>query len=173
MSASHPAGVRTVVCQCDCGEEVTVTLNNLTRGATSSCGCRRNELIAALHRGQKHGLRHHELYRTWVSMRQRCNNPNNPGYIHYGGRGIEVCARWSQLAVFISDVEAEIGSRPSGMTLDRKNNDGNYEPGNVQWATDLEQVRNRRSVAVLAARIIELEAEVESLRSQLAISPAG
>ena len=88
----------------------------------------------------------HPLHRIWRSMRQRCVNPNDPRYPKYGARGIKVCARWDSFQDFVDDV----GTRPSGVgkggralySLDRINNDGDYEPGNVRWATAKEQARN-------------------------------
>lgn len=82
-----------------------------------------------------------ELRRCWVNMHDRCSNPNNHAYHNYGGRGIRVCDRWQNFETFVSDV----GERPSpDYSLDLKDNNGNYEPGNVRWATAKEQVNNRR-----------------------------
>lgn len=83
----------------------------------------------------------HPLYSIWKGMHNRCTNANGKTYKHYGGRGIKVCDRWKDLDAFAADV----GPRPSlGHSIDRINNDGDYEPSNVRWATALEQVRNRR-----------------------------
>lgn len=86
----------------------------------------------------RHKLSNHELYHTWENMRQRCNNPNNTGYKWYGGRGIQICKRWNDFSKFLADV----GERPKGMTLDRINGNGNYEPNNVRWVTQAEQIHN-------------------------------
>lgn len=169
ITKAHPEGIRQVVCHCDCGEETTVLVSNLRAGHVTSCGCFRRERVSqANHSTRKtHGLRDHPLYATWVGMRQRCNNPKNPSYASYGGRGIKVDPRWNDLATFISDVESEIGVRPPGKSLDRKENDGNYEPGNVQWADAHQQAINQRSVNVLSMRVIALEAELARLRATL------
>ena len=87
-----------------------------------------------------HLMSKHPMYKAWTGMRQRCNNPKNTAYANYGARGIKVCERWNNFATFLADV----GERPKGMTLDRKNPDGDYEPSNVRWATKAEQQRNQR-----------------------------
>lgn len=76
-------------------------------------------------------------------MLHRCENPSNKRYAKYGGRGIKVCDRWHDVRLFLGDIERDLGPRPKGMTLDRIDNDGNYEPGNVQWASDAQQRRNQ------------------------------
>jgi len=93
----------------------------------------------------RHGLSRHPLYRTWSAMMTRCYNPNVPGFKNWGGRDITVCDRWHDAMLFIEDITRLIGPRPPGKSLDRyPDNDGNYEPGNVRWATPAEQVRNSR-----------------------------
>lgn len=91
------------------------------------------------------GRKNHPLYELYHKMRQRCTNPKAVQYKHYGGRGIKVCERWLGLDGFDYFV-ADVGPRPEGTTLDRKDNDGNYEPGNVRWATKSEQNSNRRKI---------------------------
>jgi hypothetical protein len=90
------------------------------------------------------GIRAHPLYGILAQMIQRCENPGHWAYKYYGGRGIKVCDRWHDFRLFLEDVERDIGQRPDGMTLDRTNTDGDYEPGNVRWATMSEQRCNRR-----------------------------
>jgi len=86
------------------------------------------------------------LYRTWSSMKTRCLNKNHEAYHNYGGRGIKVCDRWMKYENYIEDILKEIGPKPEGKSVDRIDNDGNYEPGNVRWATRKEQRANRREV---------------------------
>jgi hypothetical protein len=88
------------------------------------------------------------LYRTWYSMKTRCLNEKHEAYPNYGGRGIKVCDRWMKFENFEEDINKLIGPRPEGMTLDRVNNDGDYAPGNVRWATRIEQRANRRKEVI-------------------------
>jgi len=124
------------LCRCDCGTEKEVQVSSLIRGRINSCGCLRTQLFT------KHGMTDDPLHICWMNMHQRCRTPNHPGYADYGGRGIKVCERWNSFENFLADV----GPRPSSEhSLDRyPNNDGDYEPGNVRWATKAEQMLNRR-----------------------------
>jgi hypothetical protein len=129
------------LCRCDCGEPATVRGKDL--GKQTSCGCQKREHVRALK--FKHGQRWTALYTCWLNMNDRCRNPKNRQYKDYGGRRIKVCGEWEpSFSAFSAYILAHLGERPPGMTLDRIDNDGNYEPGNVRWATRSMQRRNQR-----------------------------
>lgn len=127
-------------CRCDCGNETVTRSESLKTDHTRSCGCfhRRSHGEAS----SRNGAQSVE-YRTWAGMIRRCENSHDESYQNYGGRGISVCDKWrSSYSAFLSD----LGRRPDGHSLDRIDVNGNYEPGNVRWATAKEQVANRRPV---------------------------
>jgi hypothetical protein len=127
---------------CDCGNEVTMAVYRVVGGSTVSCGCFRNEQLGAVNR--THGLSKHPLYQIWKGMKARCYNEKNPSYHNYGGRGIKVCDRWRDS---VEDFIEDLGERPSlSHTIDRIDNDGNYEPDNCKWSTKEEQSQNTRGV---------------------------
>jgi hypothetical protein len=136
------------ICRCDCGNLVVVRGIYLRTGNTRSCGCLAKEQARNLCRSRAtHGKRNSPEYGVWHAMRQRCGDPNNKRFADYGGRGIRVCARWREFANFYSDM----GPRPSDVySIDRINNDGNYEPSNCRWATAKEQRANQRKPMVRA-----------------------
>ena len=113
-------------CRCDCGAALTTLAASLLGGATRSCGCLHRELAAR--NKTTHGRWNTATYRAWADMITRCMNRKRPNFDRYGGRGITVCNRWLNFNAF----RADMGDRPRGLTLDRINNDGNYEPGNCR-----------------------------------------
>lgn len=127
-------------CRCECGKVRYIPGSWLRIGKTRSCGCLRSEITSA--RKRTHGASNTLLYGVWLSMKRRCDCPTLKGFKDYGGRGIRVCERWK---VSFEAFAADVGPRPSERhTLDRVNNDGDYEPSNVRWATWEEQAVNRR-----------------------------
>lgn len=129
-------------CICDCGTIKSVNLYSMEAGLTKSCGCLNRELTRE--RCTTHGMSHTSEWQILHQIKARCTNPKNSAYPRYGGRGIKVCQRWLDS---YDDFLADVGKRPSrAHTLDRINNNGNYEPGNVRWATYAQQGANKRNV---------------------------
>lgn len=135
------------LCRCTCGTEKPVRTDHLTKRKVRSCGCLMRETCIA--RSTTHGAtvarNFAPEYLCWANMMRRCYEPTNQRFDRYGGRGITVCDRWHSYANF----RADIGPRPEGLTLERINNDGNYEPSNCKWATVREQARNRRTTHMI------------------------
>jgi len=133
---------RLVVVRCECGVIKTVSFNGLRMGHTKSCGCYNSD--SASERKTTHGLSKHPLFTIWSNMRQRCHVLSHKQYIDYGGRGISVCDEWN--ADFLSFYQWAISSGwEKGLTVDRENNDGNYDPNNCRIATNTIQQRNKRT----------------------------
>ena len=141
-------------CQCECGRVVVVDRSNLRSGNSKSCGCskwealertrRSNGLRAAAERLTTHGLSKHPHYNRWYNMIQRCQHEQHYAYRDYGGRGIRIAPEWQDPAVFLHYADTVMGPCPPGYSLDRIDNEGHYEPGNVRWASRTDQARNRR-----------------------------
>lgn len=121
--------------QCDCGRLKAINTNDVRMGKTTSCGCLHSDVLSE--QNTKHGLTGSAEHRSWISMVQRCTDLSNP---YYGGRGITICERWKEFKNFLADM----GTKPTpDHTLDRINNNGNYEPTNCRWATKSEQRQNQ------------------------------
>lgn len=143
-----PDEYRRIECLCSCGREKLVRLHDVKSGRTKSCGCKTASCggLSKVYPSE---------YNSWSSMRNRCYNPNDKNYPHYGGRGISVCKEWGDFSAFIRDM----GPRPEpGYSLDRINNDGNYCPDNCRWTTQKEQVRNTRRAVTFSLGGEELRA---------------
>lgn len=141
VSGLHPErtsyGTTRWICNCDCGNEKIIAVGNIGKN-TNSCGCIRNTQGSYSHS--------HPLYKRWTAMLDRCTNERSKDYKRYGERGISVCKRWRHFPSFLEDME---NSFFAGATLERKNNDGDYDPENVHWATTAQQARNKRRSVII------------------------
>lgn len=146
---------------CLCGEKRVVVGDDLRSGHSRSCGCLAVDINSDMR--ATHRMKGTPTHISWQGLRNRCNNPNNPKFPRYGGRGITVCERWNSFENFLSDM----GERPKGMTIERKDNNGNYEPGNCIWATPTQQGRNHSTTKLnmnLAREIRRMRASGKKIR---------
>lgn len=130
-------------CRCDCGNITKVYAGSLKSGDTTSCGCFNKERVREVKTTHGHNTKDKvsRTYRTWQNMLDRCKNPNSQQFKNYGGRGIQVCDRWQKFENFLADM----GEKPNGLSLDRKDNDLGYFKENCRWATIVEQNNNKRT----------------------------
>jgi len=137
-------GRRLWLCECECGNTKVIDGGELRRGNVRSCGCLSSEM--ARDRLLTHGMSRTKIYREWNKMKQRCNGKNLRDYRDYAERGIKVCDRWvNDFQSFYDDVSKLPNFKEPGYSLDRIDNDGDYEPGNVRWADSITQANNRRN----------------------------
>lgn len=148
-AVNGPRGRTQWSCMCDCGTKCVATSKILLAGHKNSCGCLSMEVHADRARElmTTHGRSRTALFQRWQTMISRCHNPAVASYRNYGGRGIAVCREWRES---FERFAADVGAPPFGMTLERKDNDRSYEPGNVCWATRKEQARNTRVNCLVA-----------------------
>src|SRR5215469_10968047 len=147
-SLMRDPGHRVVPCRCDCGTERTVLVFAL-RSKSASCGCwkaeRARTIVSEFRWKDSHGRSKDPLYKLWTRIKRRCHNPDAHNYKWYGARGIAVYEPWrTDAGALIAYIEEHLGPRPEGCSLDRIDNDGDYAPGNIRWATRAVQVSNRR-----------------------------
>lgn len=154
-------------CVCACGSETVTHGTELKKGKARSCGCLQRELQG--NKQRTHGMSGTPTFTAWARMKQRCYDRACPKYYRYGARGVIVCERWlNSFENFLSDM----GEKPSGRSLDRIDNDGNYEPGNCRWATASQQVRNRSISKLDATSVAEIKSRIGAGERQSAIARA-
>lgn len=159
------------LCRCNCGSEILITTSRLTGNSpTLSCGCITRERVSSeAHRAVMlantitHGRSKTPTYTSWCDMIQRCTNPKREKYARYGGRGITVCRRWMDS---FENFLADMGERPTGTTIDRIDNDGNYEPDNCRWSSPREQSINSSKTKLSEQQVREIQNLAASGESQ-------
>lgn len=147
-----------VVAVCKCGNAFAVSERSLRSGNTKSCGCSRHEHLKTGNAHRRHGMSFTKTHRIWQGMIQRCTNEKAISFPNYGGRGISVCERWRKFDDFLADM----GECPEGHSIDRIDNDRNYEPDNCRWADRRTQSENTSTV-----KLVELHGEVMSTTAAL------
>lgn len=130
------------LCRCDCGSVLLVRQDHMLSGNTRSCGCSSGNYTGSR---RTHGMTGTTTYVVWCRMRSRCLIESDAAYPNYGGRGITICDRWRSFENFFADM----GERPDGLTIERRDNNSGYSPDNCYWATRSQQSRNKRSNVLL------------------------
>jgi len=138
--------------KCDCGIEKEIIASSVKNDSIKSCGCKKNNLIRTARSTQP--MFGSPEYISWKSMKSRCDNPKNPDYENYGGKGVTYDPSWSKFEAFYADM----GDRPEGLTLDRRDGESNYTVANCRWATAVEQSSNKRT-----SRFVEFKGEQMTL----------
>lgn len=126
------------LCECECGSQKDVLRHSLLSGRSTSCGCFNKEVLSSM---KTHGMSKTPIYKLWHSMKTRCTDPKSHRFSRYGARGIKLCKRWMKFDNFYADM----GEMPPGKSIDRIDNDGDYEPSNCRWADSRTQSRNKLS----------------------------
>jgi hypothetical protein len=160
-------------CKCDCGIIKDVLARNLFNGTTQSCGCLQKELAKKLN--TKHDLCQYRLYGIFKEIKSRCENKNNWRYKYYGARGISIYQEWlDDPKKFIDWIDENLGARPTKKhSLDRIDNDGNYEPGNLRWADTKTQSRNRSCTKLTKEKAEEIKKSSLSIKELSKIYHVG